>query len=542
MHSKIICLKNISSFLISGFVALLLSVTSVHAATITVNSLEDDGTDCTLREAIDEVNNPGQANGCGLADGNDTIDFSVTGTITLVGGGLPLVEAPMTIAGPGADILTIDGDDTSERIFRVNDLGSVDVFFEISGLTVTKGAGLEVGDPNTTLTLDSMVFTGNTMGTNPGGAIRNSNRSTLIIKNSTISFNFTTDFGGGISTDNGSTTSIIDSTINNNSAGSSGGGIVNLSASETSITGTTISGNDADDNGGGIRNSDTSSTIDITNSTISGNMAGVDGGGISNSANAGCNVTLKNVTITKNTSGGAGGGISNEDDGGLDDNQIIVSNSIIAENSDVDGAADCNAVNPDGDVESKGNNFVGDIEGCTDSTFGDPGLNDQVGDSMDDGIINPMLAALADNSTATHAPLNNSPVIGTSDNDIGDLPPPQDQRGVDRTQGVGVGDVNDIGAVNHACGDGTIQDPEECDDGKDNGTNGTCSINCIIEGGDGDGDTGGDTGGDSGGDDGGGDCSCYMGAGKPQNLSSQVVLFLAAAGLFFALRRRARRE
>ena len=43
-----------------------------------------------------------------IANDGDTINFAVTGTITLTSGGLP-INKNITISGPGADQLSIDG-------------------------------------------------------------------------------------------------------------------------------------------------------------------------------------------------------------------------------------------------------------------------------------------------------------------------------------------------------------------------------------------------------------------------------------------------
>src|SRR3954453_22024607 len=78
-------------------VALLLSVgLSAHAATLTVTSDADDGRG-TLRRAIL------------FAAPDDTIVFAPDVTsITLTSGRL-LIDKNLTIAGPGADFLTISG-------------------------------------------------------------------------------------------------------------------------------------------------------------------------------------------------------------------------------------------------------------------------------------------------------------------------------------------------------------------------------------------------------------------------------------------------
>lgn len=116
--------------------------TACAAAVFTVNSLGDtpdavtgngtcaDSTGaCTLRAAIQEANS--------LA-GDDTINFSVTGTINL-DSALPNIASNMIINGPGANTLTIQrstaGGTPNFRIFTTNS-GTV---ITISGLTVTNG-------------------------------------------------------------------------------------------------------------------------------------------------------------------------------------------------------------------------------------------------------------------------------------------------------------------------------------------------------------------------------------------------------------------
>src|ERR1700710_3073762 len=87
-------------------VVLVLACASLpsRAATYTVTSLADAGSG-TLRSAI--------AN----ATGNDTILFSVTGTITLSTGQLE-IDKNLTISGPGASRLAISGNNLT-RIFVV---------------------------------------------------------------------------------------------------------------------------------------------------------------------------------------------------------------------------------------------------------------------------------------------------------------------------------------------------------------------------------------------------------------------------------------
>ena len=89
---------------------LMFSATA-RAATIMVNSLADIGAPgiCVLRDAITAANTLTATNGCTAGTGNDTIQFSVTGTIALART-LPQITASLlTIMGPTAPGITIDG-------------------------------------------------------------------------------------------------------------------------------------------------------------------------------------------------------------------------------------------------------------------------------------------------------------------------------------------------------------------------------------------------------------------------------------------------
>lgn len=121
--------------------ALLLPTTIVHAATITVNVANDvinnTNGDCTLREAITAANNDVAEDGCLAGNGDDTIQFSAVGTITL-NAELPLLRRPLTINGPGIAALGINGADTW-RVFTVDSVSN-SATVNISGLIISNGA------------------------------------------------------------------------------------------------------------------------------------------------------------------------------------------------------------------------------------------------------------------------------------------------------------------------------------------------------------------------------------------------------------------
>ncbi len=100
--------------------------------------------------------------------GAHTITFAVTGTINLLSA-LPTITQPMTIAGPGANQLTISGNNTFGIFSLQNTLS-------ISGVTVRGGhapniafsGGFQAG---ASLTVDNCVIRDNTSGGGTGSAI-----------------------------------------------------------------------------------------------------------------------------------------------------------------------------------------------------------------------------------------------------------------------------------------------------------------------------------------------------------------------------------
>src|SRR5215472_6814392 len=91
-------------FLLTLLCAAIVSLPSVHAATTwtvqnpgdgDANAANCPGAGCRLRDALAAV-----------SDG-DTINFSVTGTITVNSGHLN-VQNSITISGPGAEVLAVD--------------------------------------------------------------------------------------------------------------------------------------------------------------------------------------------------------------------------------------------------------------------------------------------------------------------------------------------------------------------------------------------------------------------------------------------------
>src|SRR5438105_1571792 len=106
------------------FLLLCLSSGLLHAATITVTSTADSGAG-TLRAGI------------AAAAAGDTIDFSasLTGQSIVLTSGEISIDKALTISGPGAQNLTVNGG-FSSRIFNVTALAAT---VSISGLTLAHG-------------------------------------------------------------------------------------------------------------------------------------------------------------------------------------------------------------------------------------------------------------------------------------------------------------------------------------------------------------------------------------------------------------------
>jgi hypothetical protein len=252
---------------------------ALPANIILVTNTDDSGTG-SLRDAL------------AVANDGDTIDATgVSGTILLTSGELQVTHN-VTINGPGAANLALNGNAT----FRVFENFASNV--TISGFTITNGLAAD---------------------NNGGGGILN--HGGLTVSESIVSNCATpagsNQQGGGISNNPGATLTVVGSTINGNHAGCEGGGIYSSNAQLT-VMDSTISGNSATSllacggNGGGLGTGGGDTTATVTDSTISGNVAGGlcepcgVGGGISNTGQA---LTVTNSTISDNRAHGSGGGV-----------------------------------------------------------------------------------------------------------------------------------------------------------------------------------------------------------------------------------------
>ena len=168
------------------------------------------------------------------SSGHDTIDFHLTGTITLTSGQL-FIHKNLTISGPGANVLTVRRSPASGtpdfRIFSTGSGSNV----TISGLTIRNGRDYNSGailNDGATLAVNNCVFTANSGGGYGGGGIMNDGsyaNASLNVKNCMFDGNSADFMGGAIlnfSTGDSANMTVSSCTITNNSAGD-GGGIVN---------------------------------------------------------------------------------------------------------------------------------------------------------------------------------------------------------------------------------------------------------------------------------------------------------------------------
>jgi hypothetical protein len=345
-------------------------------STFTVKNLNDSGAN-SLR--------------AGLLSGDSAIAFAngLHGTISLTSGELSITNN-VTIEGPGANKLTVSGDDAS-RVFDI----SGDANATIDGLTISDGLATAGGgillEGDASLSIGNCTLTDNEALGSLTGSVTAPDGS-----------------GGGIEDNSSGALNVANSTFDTNKAIARGpnaplvpgyiialGGAIDLSAysiGKATINDSTFTGNQAlggvpGASGGGGALSDSSTTIGatanmtVTGCTLSGNAAiGEAGGGADGSPNFGsgqggginnfANLIVSDSTLSNNLAQGsplapgvapaqssnsgssvAGGGIfelSNfTSDGTLLPATMLVEDSTLSCNQAVGGAGSAgNAANP----------------------------------------------------------------------------------------------------------------------------------------------------------------------------------------------------
>jgi parallel beta-helix repeat protein len=347
------------------------------AANVTVDTLGDPGPPGTtsLRDAFHVINTSPPA------DSHITFASGLTGTINL--NSRLTTFYPVTIQGPGADKLTISGQDTV-RILYVEPGSPDTINVTVSGLTLAHG------------------FAQGTQNNRLGGAIFAYNTD-LTVANAVLSQNTAngdsgqSGYGGAICLcdEPGGSLTVLNSTLSGNTATAGGGAIYDDYAPLT-IRNTTVSGNTAQNEGGGVSIYNGSPTT-IENSTITGNRAQAAdsyGGGIYNNRRPN-GFTLKGVTVAGNAAAHGGGVFAIPDPG---DPPMVIEDSIVAGNS-------ASADNPD--LAGPFNAAFSLIQ-----TPGSAAVTQAIPGSVIAGL-DPQLGPLASNGgpTQTMKPALSSPVI-----------------------------------------------------------------------------------------------------------------------------------
>ncbi len=465
----------------------------VTTFTVTNSADTNDGVcdgDCSLREAIGGANNEANADSAVLFDPS----FNSPRTIALSNGEIStVIGKTLVINGPGADLLTISGNNQSRILYNR-------WLLLLSGVRLTGGNGVGAGDTGSGgaiyssgwfLTVVNSIISGNSSQQYGGGIFGGQSNSggTVRIVNSTISDNTATNDGGGIilsgirgSIQNSVISSntamggggiyadgtnyeltISNSKISNNHASSTGGGGIHVATpSGTIISDTEVEGNTASGRGGGIFNRD---NLTILRSTIAGNSTQSMGGGIIN--DLGANVTVTNSTLSRNFANAHGGGIFNNNGGAA----VAINNSTIAFNKAVGIGG--GVFNPSGSTVTARNTIIARNEAEIQSPDFEKTLTSQgynlIGNTAGATIagtttgnilnIDPQLNSILRNNggaTRTHALRPDSPAIDKSAAVAGMT---TDQRGANRPYdfptipNAAGGNGSDIGAFERQAND-----------------------------------------------------------------------------------------
>ncbi len=183
-----------------------------------------------------------------------------------------LLDSDLNLVGPGANLLTVSGDN-GRRVFDVLSNRSV----SLVGMRITGGSA------------------------DNGAGIRNAGR--LTVSHATINGNTASNFGGGIFGPGGAVTTVASSTLSGNTANAVGGtaGAIDHSGDLT-VSDSTISGNNAPNgntNGGGLW---IGGVGQIANSTITNNttVGATSASGVF--VNGASPVSMRNSIVAGNTS------------------------------------------------------------------------------------------------------------------------------------------------------------------------------------------------------------------------------------------------
>lgn len=383
----------------SGTATDTLTVTETPSLVVTTTMDTSTNTDglTSLREALAYANS-------GSAGASPVITFAsplfdTAQTITLNGSQLPTITRDLTITGPGADVLTIDGNNAS-RVFQINDGTATVRVVAIENVTITHGRAAP-GEAGGILNYEDLTLRAvrvtDCYGQNGAGGLQNQ-EGTVLIEDSVFSGN---SGHGGLINYRGAVM-VRRSSFLNNVATFAGGGLSNSGGTMT-IEHSTISGNMGPQFSGAIINN-SGGVLTVRNSTLSGNNGGVNGGVTYNYE---ATATFIQNTITGNTATNGGAFVNETGTLTLKGNILSGNGQEIKVNS--------------GTVIADGYNLFSDSSRTNSTAFAGftPGPSDitATSDGTHPTALASILAPLADNGgpTLTHALPSGSPAIDAGD-------------------------------------------------------------------------------------------------------------------------------
>ena len=298
-----------TAFLGAAAFGLACHALSASATTYVVDTALDPGPGGTtsLRQAVFQAN----------ASTNNIVQFApalIGSTLTLQNGEIGITQ-PMYIQGPGADKLTISGNDAS-RILNISTASATPIAVTLSGLTLSHGNaanknfGGAIYAANVSLTVQDSVLDynqaqqGGAIFSASGNGVASASKLTrvTVAKNNAV-------IGAGVAMFGGASVQISNSTIDANTASGGAAGGYLYDVGSVSVDASQITGNHAATviSGGGLRMRHDSSgltNVTVSGSVISGNVSGMDGGGL---ALFNVSATLTGDTISGNSAVSGGG-------------------------------------------------------------------------------------------------------------------------------------------------------------------------------------------------------------------------------------------
>ena len=319
---------------------------AASAATITVSTTADDfgpNATCSLREAVQSVNNAANFGGCVA-----TIVPNAYGTADEID--LPAGLLKLSRAGTGED-LNSTGDLDLRKAVKIVGAGDSPAGTEIDADNIDRVLDLPSVAATVVVTVQGLTLSnGNAVAAN-GGAIRVSDLDGSIkVQESTIESSDAGLKGGAIyfegATAGGTPINVVDSELVGNSAADDGGAIqYGNTTAQAAIERSSLIGNVAGAEGGGFYLSAPDvgpfPSVRIINSTFSGNSA-VGGGGAVGLGGGRQQVFSQFSTYAGNSTPAAGqGGAFRTDTGGATADEVYLNATVLAGNTAAGVPASC---------------------------------------------------------------------------------------------------------------------------------------------------------------------------------------------------------